>query len=201
MSSLLIWFLVDSGSRKGHSFDLGSRINVAATVSEALAFMHEKLSEDGIAHGNLKSANILFNNNMDPCVSEYGLMISHSENPSSNSHSNSFSLDPARIRTRFKADIYGFGVILLELVTGKPVQGDELELIQWVNSVVREEWTVEVFDKGLLLEGASEERLLILLQIAFKCINPNPYERPKMDQVAVMINTLKDEEDKSSSYV
>ncbi|PPD79643.1 hypothetical protein GOBAR_DD23445 [Gossypium barbadense] len=190
-----------NGSRNGQAFDWGSRINVAATVAEALAYMHEELSEDGIAHGNLKSANILFNNNMDPCVSEYGLMISHSENPSSNSHSNSFSLDPARIRTSFKADIYGFGVILLELVTGKPVQGDELELIQWVNSVVREEWTVEVFDKGLLLEGASEEMLLILLQIALKCINPNPYERPNMDQVAVMINTLKDEEDKSSPYV
>ncbi|KAG8484106.1 hypothetical protein CXB51_023005 [Gossypium anomalum] len=189
------------GSRNGQPFDWGSRINVAATVAEALAYMHEELSEDGIAHGNLKSENILFNNNMDPCVSEYGLMISHSENPSSNSHSNSFSLDPARIRTSFKADIYGFGVILLELVTGKPVQGDELELVEWVNSVVREEWTVEVFDKGLLLEGASEERLLILLQIALKCINPNPYERPNMDQVAVMINTLKDEEDKSSSYV
>ncbi|PPS01501.1 hypothetical protein GOBAR_AA19153 [Gossypium barbadense] len=180
-----------NGSRNGQAFDWGSRINVAATVAEALAYMHEELSEDGIAHGNLKSANILFNNNMDPCVSEYGLMISHSENPSSNSHSNSFSLDPARIRTSFKADIYGFGVILLELVTGKPVQGDELEL----------EWTVEVFDKGLLLEGASEERLLILLQIALKCINPNPYERPNMDQVAVMINTLKDEEEKSSSHV
>ncbi|KAA3457223.1 putative inactive receptor kinase isoform X2 [Gossypium australe] len=97
------------GSRNGQAFDWESRINVAATVAETLAYMHEELSEDEIAHGNLKSANILFNNNMDPCVSEYGLMISRSENPSPNSHSNNFSLDPARIRTSFNADIYGFG--------------------------------------------------------------------------------------------
>ncbi|GMI71468.1 hypothetical protein like AT2G26730 [Hibiscus trionum] len=187
------------GSKNGEVFDWGSRLNIAATVAEALAYMHEELREDGIAHGNLKSTNILFNNSMDPCISEYGLMVLDGEDPPSNSSEHNH-LDPARVFTSFKADIYGFGVILLELVTGKLVQGDGFELVQWVNSVVREEWTVEVFDKGLISEGASEERLLILLQIALKCINPNPYERPNINQVALVINTLKDEEDKSSSY-
>ncbi|KAL4284508.1 hypothetical protein GQ457_16G024140 [Hibiscus cannabinus] len=192
------------GSENGEAFDWGSRLNVAATVAEALAYMHEELREDGIAHGNLKSTNILFNNSMDPCISEYGLMALEREVPSSNnSQSNSFENndpDPDRVSRSFKADIYGFGVILLELVTGKLVQGDAFELVQWVNSVVREEWTVEVFDRGLIMEGASEERLLILLQIALKCINPNPYERPEINQVALLINTLKEEEDKSISY-
>ncbi|KAK8577414.1 hypothetical protein V6N13_027690 [Hibiscus sabdariffa] len=192
------------GSENGEAFDWGSRLNIAATVAEALAYMHEELREDGIAHGNLKSTNILFNNSMDPCISEYGLMALEREVPSSNnSQSNSFENndpDPDRVSRSFKADIYGFGVILLELVTGKLVQGDAFELVQWVNSVVREEWTVEVFDRGLIMEGASEERLLILLQIALKCINPNPYERPEINQVALSINTLKEEEDKSSSY-
>ncbi|XWS50999.1 hypothetical protein CRYUN_Cryun12cG0139000 [Craigia yunnanensis] len=61
-------FLVDSGSQNGQAFDWGSRLNVAASVAEALAFMHEELREDGIAHGNLKSTNILFNKNMDPSM-------------------------------------------------------------------------------------------------------------------------------------
>ena len=37
-------------------FDWGSRINVAASIAQALAFMHEALCNDGITHGNLKSA-------------------------------------------------------------------------------------------------------------------------------------------------
>jgi len=71
---------------------------------------------------------------------------------------------------------------------------------QWVQTVVREEWTVEVFEKGLLSEGASEERMMNLLQIALKCINPSPNRRPSMSQVAEMIITLKEEEQSSISF-
>ncbi|XVF09258.1 hypothetical protein REPUB_Repub07fG0077000 [Reevesia pubescens] len=190
------------GSQNGQAFEWGNRLNVAASVAEALAFMHEELREDGIAHGNLKSTNILFNKNMDPCISEYGLMVFEIQDQSFHYQSNSFKKnDLGRDPTygSFKADIYGFGLILLELLTGKPIQNNGLDLARWVHSVVREEWTVEVFDRALILEGASEERMLNLLQIALKCINPNPYERPSINQVAVMINTLKDEEDRSSS--
>ncbi|KAE8721689.1 hypothetical protein F3Y22_tig00015426pilonHSYRG00160 [Hibiscus syriacus] len=182
------------GSESGQAFEWESRLNVAAIVAEALAFMHGELGEDGIAHGNLKSTNILFNQNMDPGISEYGLMVFQHQ---------SFDLQSDNISNNaygsFKADIYGFGVILLELLTRKPVQANGIDLARWVHSVVTEEWTVEVFDKALISQGASEERMLNLLQIALKCINLNPYERPNMNQVALMINTLKDEEDRSSS--
>ncbi|KAG4137352.1 hypothetical protein ERO13_D07G066500v2 [Gossypium hirsutum] len=189
------------GSQSGRAFGWESRLNVAAIVGEALAFMHEELGEDGIAHGNLKSTNILFNQNMDPCISEYGLMVFQTQDLSFDFQSSKDALDHAApTYGSFKADIYGFGVILLELLTGKPVHTNGIDLARWVHSVVTEEWTVEVFDKALISLGASEERLLNLLQIALKCINPNPYERPNMNQVAVMISTLKDEEDRSSSH-
>ncbi|XVF50291.1 hypothetical protein PTKIN_Ptkin04bG0084500 [Pterospermum kingtungense] len=195
-------FRILHGSKNGREFEWGSRLNVAANVAEALAFMHEELCEDGIAHGNLKSTNILFNKNMDPCISEYGVMVLENQDQSSHSQFNSFrnnGLDHGQVYISFKADIYSFGVILLELLTGKTVQNNGFDLAQWVHSVVTEEWTVEVFDKALILEGASEERMLNLLQIALKCINPNPYGRPPLNQVAAMINTLRDEESRSCS--
>ncbi|RWR85128.1 putative inactive receptor kinase [Cinnamomum micranthum f. kanehirae] len=46
------------------------------------------------------------------------------------------------------------------------------DLASWVNSVVREEWTTEVFDKALTMEGANEECMVNLLQVALKCVNP-----------------------------
>lgn len=158
--------------------------------------MHEDLQKDGIAHGNLKSSNILLNKNMEPCISEYGLMeINNQDNklPEKVSAASSAS-------STFRADIYGFGVILLELLTGKLVQHNGVDLTSWVHSVVREEWTAEVFDKSLYSECASEERMVNLLQVAIKCVNYSPEARPSMKQVAAMINTIKEDEDKSSTF-
>ncbi|KAJ0755093.1 putative protein kinase RLK-Pelle-LRR-III family [Helianthus annuus] len=166
------------GSQNGQIFDWGSRLNIASNMAEALAFMHKELKDDGIAHGNIKSSNILLTKDMDSCVSEYGLMVV--DNGSQNSNA-------------FNVDVYGFGVVLLELVTGKAVQSNGVDLAKWVNSVVKEEWTGEVFDKALVVEGANEERMVALLQIALKCIN----DSPGMDQVATMIASLKEEEERS----
>ncbi|KAK9054512.1 hypothetical protein SSX86_025590 [Deinandra increscens subsp. villosa] len=169
-------------SQDGHIFDWGSRLNIACNTAQALAFMHTELKDDQIPHGNLKSSNILLTKDMDSCMSEYGLMMV--DNGSQNSNA-------------FNVDVYAFGVVLLELLTGKPVQSNGLDLAKWVNSVVKEEWTGEVFDKALVVEGASEERMVGLLHIALKCVNGSPDLRPGMDQVATMIVCLKEEDERS----
>ncbi|KAD2806023.1 hypothetical protein R6Q59_028992 [Mikania micrantha] len=170
------------GSQIGKIFDWGSRLNIACNTAEALAFMHTELKDDQIAHGNLKSSNILLTKDMNSYISEYGLMVVDNGSQDSNI---------------FNLDVCAFGVLLLELLTGKPVQSNGLDLAKWVNSVVKEEWTGEVFDKALVVEGASEERMVGLLQIALKCINGSPDLRPGMDQVATMIVSLKEEDERS----
>lgn len=178
-------------------------METAASIAKAIAYMHEALGESGIAHGNLKSTNILFNKDMDPCVSEYGLMVvADNQDNALAAQQDSFESNGITNQNyrAFETDVYRFGVILLELLTGKLVQSDGISLAKWVHSVVREEWTVEVFDKTLLSEGASEERMVNLLQVALRCINP-PQERPNMDQVVRMINTIKEEEERSVSSV
>ncbi|KAL6182402.1 hypothetical protein ACLB2K_043824 [Fragaria x ananassa] len=191
------------GSPNGQIFDWGSRMNVADSIAEALAFMHRELNEDGIAHGNLKSMNILFNMAMEPCISEYGIMEAENQEQSivsPNIEIRNDSTSKGHAYGSFSGDVYAFGVILLELLTGKMVQKNGFDLLSWVNSVVKEEWTVEVFDRALISEGASEERMVSLLQVALKCINASPTDRPAMSQVSLMIKSIKEEEESSISF-
>ncbi|BAT84662.1 hypothetical protein VIGAN_04209300 [Vigna angularis var. angularis] len=178
------------------ALDWTSRLGIAATIAEALAFLHQEVGHHGIGHGNLKSCNILLNKNMEACISECGIMDMDDQRGSAfgTSSTDGGALD------MLKGDVYGFGVIVLELLTGKLVKGNGIDLTDWVQSVVREEWTGEVFDKSLLSEYASEERMVNLLQVAIRCVNPSPQVRPTMNQVALMINTIKEEDEKSLIY-
>ncbi|KAI3665945.1 hypothetical protein L6452_44580 [Arctium lappa] len=189
------------GMPTGQTFDWSGRLGVASTIAEVLAFMHDELHQDGIPHGNLKSSNILFNKNMEPCISEYGLMaINNPDNsPAIDIVNNTSQLNPDQIESAFRADIHALGVILLELLTGKRpmVQNNGMDLAKWVVSVVKEEWTVEVFDRALIREGASEERMVNLLQVAIKCVDRSPDSRPSINQIALMINNIKEEDERS----
>jgi serine/threonine protein kinase len=158
-----------------------------------VAFIHNSHNHN-FTHGNIKSTNVLLDVAANPRVADFGLSIFAAP---SNGKSNGYrapETSNGRKQTQ-KSDVYSFGVLLMEMLTGKcPTAvdgGAALDLPRWVQSVVREEWTAEVFDIELMRYKDIEEEMVALLQIAMACTAAAPDQRPKMSHVVKMIEELR----------
>lgn len=172
-------------------------MRIATNAAKGLTHLHVAAK---VVHGNIKSSNILLrqDNHQDAAaVSDFGLNSLFGGTSPPN-HRLAGYRAPEVLETRkvtFKSDVYSFGVLLLELLTGKaPNQaslGEEgIDLPRWVQSVVREEWTAEVFDAELLRFHNIEEEMVQLLQIAMACVATVPDQRPGMPDVVKMIEDI-----------
>ena len=170
-------------------------MKIALGTARGLACLHVS---NNLVHGNIKSSNILLRSNQDPAISDFGLTPLFSPNTTSNNNRIAGYRAPEVVETlkpTFKSDVYSFGVLLLELLTGKsPNQaslGDEgIDLPRWVQSVVREEWTAEVFDVELMRYHNIEEEMVQLLQIGMACVSTVPDQRPSMPDALRMIEEM-----------
>lgn len=177
--------------------DWETRLRIAIGAARGIARIH---SENGgkLVHGNIKSANIFLNSQQYGCVSDVGLAtIMRSLAPPISRAAGYRAPEVTDTRKSSQpSDVYSFGVVLLELLTGKsPIHttaGDEIvHLVRWVHSVVREEWTAEVFDLELMRYPNIEEEMVEMLQIAMSCVVRTPDQRPNILDVVQLIENVR----------
>lgn len=94
-----------------------------------------------------------------------------------------------------KSDVYSYGVVVLEMLTGKqpidPTIPDGLHIVDWVR---QKRGGVEVLDQSLRARPEPEiEEMLQTLGVALLCINPTPDDRPTMKDVAAMLREIRQE--------
>ncbi|KAK8610048.1 hypothetical protein V6N13_026592 [Hibiscus sabdariffa] len=183
------------------------RMKIAIGAARGIARIHSE-NADKFVHGNIKSSNIFLNSQQYGCVSDLGLssIMSALAPPISRAAGYRAPEVTDTRKAMQPSDVYSFGVVLLELLTGKsPIHttgGDEIvHLVRWVHSVVREEWTAEVFDIELMRYPNIEEEMVEMLQIAMTCVVRMPDQRPKMPDLVKMIENVRpiDSENRPSS--
>ncbi|EEF28958.1 probable inactive receptor kinase At1g48480 [Ricinus communis] len=171
------------------------RSGIALGAARGIQYIHSQ--GPNVSHGNIKSSNILLTQSYEARVSDFGL--AHLVGPSSTpnrvaGYRAPEVTDPRKVSQ--KADVYSFGVLLLELLTGKPpthalLNEEGVDLPRWVQSIVREEWTSEVFDLELLRYQNVEEEMVQLLQLGIDCAAQYPDNRPSMSEVTNRIEELR----------
>lgn len=172
-----------------------TRVRIAIGAGKGLAYLHSQ-GGPSFVHGNIKSSNILLNRDLEACIADFGLaqLLSSSSSGSKMVGYRAPEVSATRKVTQ-KSDVYSFGVLLLELLTGKaptPASSNDepVDLPRWVQSIVREEWTAEVFDLELMRYQNIEGELVTMLQIAMKCVDPVPERRPKMHTVVSQLEEV-----------
>ncbi|KAL0297552.1 UNVERIFIED_CONTAM: putative inactive receptor kinase [Sesamum radiatum] len=186
--------------------DWETRLKIAIGTARGIARVHAE-NNGKLVHGNVKSSNVFLNPHQFGCVSDPGLSAVMSALALPIARAAGYRA-PEVTDTRKStqpSDVYSFGVILLELLTGKsPIHmtnGDEVvHLVRWVHSVVREEWTAEVFDVELLRYPNIEEELVEMLQIGMSCVVRMPDQRPKMSEVVKMVENVRPSLSKNPAY-
>uniref|UniRef100_A0A803LK76 Protein kinase domain-containing protein n=1 Tax=Chenopodium quinoa TaxID=63459 RepID=A0A803LK76_CHEQI len=170
------------------------RSSIALGVARGITYLHSRGSD--VSHGNIKSSNVLLTKSYEPRVSDFGLaqLVGPSSTPTRvNGYRAPEVTEPRKVSQ--KADVYSFGVLLLELLTGKApthalLNEEGVDLPRWVQSVVKDDWASEVFDLELLRYQHAEEEMVQLLQLAVDCAAQYPDTRPSMLEVTKRIEEL-----------
>ncbi|KAJ9140409.1 hypothetical protein P3X46_031062 [Hevea brasiliensis] len=203
MSKLLIYDYLAMGSLDDILHECGreqplnwsARLRIALGSARGLAYLHHDCSPK-IVHRDIKSSNILLDENLEPHVSDFGLaklLVDEDAHVTTVVAGTFGYLAPEYLqsgRATEKSDVYSFGVLLLEIVTGKRPTDPAfvnrgLNVVGWMNTLLKENRMEDVVDKRCT--DADMETVEAILEIAARCTDANPDFRPTMNQVLQLL--------------
>lgn len=180
-----------------------SRYEIAIGAAQGIAFLHHSCNPP-MMHMDVGSNNIFLGPNSEVKVgdAEVTKLLDPSKHTGSISAvAGSFGYIAPEyaftMRVTLASNIYSFGVVLLELLTGRrPVDesfGDGLDIVRWVHGAsLRGEMPEQVLDARISSQSfASRQEMLAVLKVALLCTNASPLKRPRMKKVLEMLQEAK----------
>ncbi|KAL3528568.1 hypothetical protein ACH5RR_007890 [Cinchona calisaya] len=161
-----------------------TRLKIIEGIAQGLGYLHTELSTFEVPHGNLRSNNVLLNLDNEPILADYGYscLISGQARQSLFAYKSPEVVQHQQKATP-KCDVYSFGVIILELITGKfPSQylnsgTGGTDVVQWAKSAIAEGRETEIYDPEIASSRNSLGEMELLLHIAADCTENDPEQR------------------------
>ncbi|XP_018449382.2 wall-associated receptor kinase 5 [Raphanus sativus] len=188
------------GSLFGPSLTWEQRLRIAVEIAGTLAYLHSSASIP-IIHRDVKTANILLDENLTAKVADFGasrLIPMNKEQLTTMVQGTLGYLDPEYYNTGMlneKSDVYSFGVVLMELLSSqkalcfeRPLQSKHL--VHYIASAMKENRLHEVIDEKVINENNWKE-IQEAVGVAMECTRVTGEERPLMTEVAAKLEGLR----------
>uniref|UniRef100_A0A8I7BAI5 non-specific serine/threonine protein kinase n=1 Tax=Hordeum vulgare subsp. vulgare TaxID=112509 RepID=A0A8I7BAI5_HORVV len=185
--------------REGDEYSLNweQRLHIALDSAQGLEYLHESCTPS-IVHRDVKTANILLDRNLVGIIADFGLSRAFSD---AHTHISTVAagtlgyLDPeyhATFQLTIKTDVYSFGIVLLEIITGKPpilMDPHTYHLPNWVRQKIAKGSIQDIVDKRLL-DQYDPSSLKGVVDLAMKCVESAAIDRPSMTEVVSRLKVL-----------
>jgi len=197
---ILVYNYMANGSLSSHLYGRDfvplswkQRLCICIGAAKGLLYLHTG-AKQSIIHRDVKTTNILLDENLVPKVADFGISkkgpLLDKSHVTTNVKGSFGYLDPEYFRTKFltkKSDVYSFGVALLEVICGKPALDDalptqQMNLALWALSCNKKGTFHEMMDP-YLIGKVNMESLNKVLELAWKCLEDRRANRPPMGYV------------------
>ncbi|XP_068302667.1 protein NSP-INTERACTING KINASE 1-like [Pyrus communis] len=177
--------------------DWGTRKRIALGAGRGLLYLHEQC-DPKIIHRDVKAANILLDDYCEAVVGDFGLakLLDHQDSHVTTAVRGTVGhIAPEYLSTgqsSEKTDVFGFGILLLELITGQralefgKAANQKVAILDWVKKIHQEKTLEMLADKDLTTNYDRIE-LEEMVQVALLCTQYLPGHRPKMSEVVRML--------------
>ncbi|XLT05163.1 hypothetical protein HN51_043912 [Arachis hypogaea] len=192
----LDYFIFDDARRK--LLDWTKRFHIISGTARGLVYLHQD-SRLRVIHRDLKTSNILLDEEMNAKISDFGLARTFASDQTEDKTgrvvgTHGYISPEYAVRGSFsmKSDVFAFGVIVLEVVSGRKtrefcVPDQSLNLLGFAWKLWNEERTLELVDESLR-DSVNEDEALRCIQTGLLCVQERPEHRPNMSSVVRMLD-------------
>ncbi|XWS35199.1 hypothetical protein CRYUN_Cryun21dG0105700 [Craigia yunnanensis] len=177
------------------------RVTIALDVARGVEYLHS-LAQQSFIHRDLKPSNILLGDDMRAKVADFGLV--------KNAPEGNYSLETrlagtfgylapeyaATGRVTTKVDVYAFGVVLMEIITGRKALDETLpdeksHLVTWFRRVlINKDNIPKMFDDTINFDDETMASIFKVAELAGHCTAREPYQRPDMGHAVNVLGPL-----------